>query len=55
MATVVVEILMEVGEIDMHRGDIGIQECVVGRGVPCKLGRIVTVESFKKGGEGVMA
>ena len=49
MATVVVEILMEVGEVDMDGGYISVQECVVrGGGVPCKVGRIVTAEPLKK-------
>ena len=62
MATVVVQIFLEVDRFDMNRDteltrvhmDIDIQECDLGRGVvPCEVDRIATAEPFKEGDEGV--
>ena len=62
VATMVVEILLEVGRFDMDGSmeltvinvHIDVQESDLGGGgVPCAVDMIVIVESFKDGGEGV--
>ena len=62
VATVVVEILLEMGGFDMDcsaeltvtNAVFNVQECDMGGGgVSCELDRIAIVEPFKEGGEGV--